>query len=241
VVAGAALFHKLTVKNYARLRVEIPLDFVFSVDFADLFEVRGFKRADQRPHPDHQVTGSLVTFLYRGRDQVRRFTRIIFESPPATLGTERASFRLTLKPDEQRELEVRIVSGCEEADAGSQTPIRFDDALAQRRSEIARLDAGWARISASHESFDLLLQRSAADLTSMIRFAPEGTFLMAGIPWFATLFGRDSILTALFALPFNPALAVGTLKTLASLQGSQVDHRRDEQPGKIVHEIRAGE
>jgi glycogen debranching enzyme len=164
-----------------------------------------------------------------------------FESPLATLGTERASFRFALKPDEQRELEVRIVSGCEEADAGSQTPIRFDDALAQRRSEIARLDAGWARISASHESFDLLLQRSAADLTSMIRFAPEGTFLMAGIPWFATLFGRDSILTALFVLPFNPALAVGTLKTLASLQGSQVDPRRDEQPGKIVHEIRAGE
>lgn len=241
VIAGAALFHKLTVKNYARLRVEIPLDFMFGVDFADLFEVRGFKRADQRPHPDHGVTGNVVTFVYRGRDGVRRFTRIIFESPPATLGTERASFRFTLKPDEQREVEVRIVSGCEEAHAGSPTPIRFDDALAQRRSEIARLDAGWARISASHESLDLLLQRSAADLTSMIRFAPEGAFLMAGIPWFATLFGRDSILTALFALPFNPALAVGTLKTLASLQGSQLDQRRDEQPGKIVHEIRAGE
>jgi glycogen debranching enzyme len=241
VIAGAALFHKLTVKNYARLRVAIPLDFVFGVDFADLFEVRGFKRADQRPHPDQEVTDNVVTFLYRGRDGLRRFTRIIFDSPPATLGTERASFRFTLKPDEQRELEVRIVSGCEQADAGSQTPIRFDDALAQRRTEIARLDAGWARISVSHESFDLLLQRSAADLTSMIRFTPEGTFLMAGIPWFATLFGRDSILTALFALPFNPALAVGTLKTLASLQGSQVDQRRDEQPGKIVHEIRAGE
>jgi glycogen debranching enzyme len=241
VIAGAALFHKLTIKNYARLRVEIPLDFVFGVDFADLFEVRGFRRADHRPRPDHEVTGNVVTFLYRGRDGVRRFTRIIFVSPPTTLGTDRATFRFTLQPDEQQELEVRIVGGCEHSDAGNQTPIRFDDALAQRRSEIARLDAGWARIRASHESLDLLLQRSAADLTSMIRYAPEGTFLMAGIPWFATLFGRDSILTALFALPFNPALAVGTLKTLASLQGSQVDQRRDEQPGKIVHEIRAGE
>src|ERR1700704_3034515 len=76
---------------------------------------------------------------------------------------------------------------------------------------------------------------------SMIRYTPEGAFMMEGITWFATLFGRDSILTALFALPFNPALAVGTLKTLAGLQGSRVDRRRDEQPGKIVHELRAGE
>jgi glycogen debranching enzyme len=241
VIAGAALFHKLSVRNFARLRLEISFDFLFGVDFADVFEVRGFKRTNLRPHADPEVTGNAVTFLYRGLDEVRRFTKIIFESPPATLETDRASFLFTLKPDEQKELEVRIVSGCGEADAGSQTPTRFDDALGQRRSEIARFDAGWARISASHESLDLLLQRSAADLTSMIRFAPEGTFLMAGIPWFATLFGRDSILTALFALPFNPALAVGTLKTLASLQGSQVDQRRDEQPGKIVHEIRAGE
>ena len=241
VIAGAALFHKVTLLNYARLSVEIPLDFLFAVDFADLFEVRGFKRTSQGSHFEPLIGGDSMTFLYRGLDGVRRFTKIIFQSPPAALETGRASFLLTLKPDEQRDIEVRIIGGCEETGAGSPTPARFDDALAQRRSEIERLDAGWARISASNESFDLMLQRSAADLTSMIRFAPEGTFLMAGIPWFATLFGRDSILTALFALPFNPALAVGTLKTLASLQGSQVDQRRDEQPGKIVHEIRAGE
>ena len=241
VIAGAALFHKLTIRNYAHLQVEIPLDFLFGVDFADVFEVRGFKRANLGQHPDQDLASNIVTFRYFGRDMVRRFTKILFETPPAVLGTGRASFLFTLKPDEEKVFEVRIVGGCEEAGAGSQTPVRFDDALVQRRSEIARLDAGWASITASNESLDLLLRRSAADLTSMIRFTPEGTFLMAGIPWFATLFGRDSILTALFALPFNPALAVGTLKTLASLQGSQVDQRRDEQPGKIVHEIRGGE
>jgi glycogen debranching enzyme len=241
VIAGPALFHKLTVRNYARVAVEIPIDFLFGVDFADVFEVRGFKRTNRGMRYEPQIADNTVTFLYRGLDSVTRFTKIIFNSQPVALQTERASFLVTLKPDEHSDLEVRIISGCEEPRASSQTPVRFDDALARRRSEIARLDGGWARISASHESLDVLLQRSAADLTSMIRFAPEGTFLMAGIPWFATLFGRDSILTALFALPFNPALAVGTLKTLASLQGSQVDQRRDEQPGKIVHEIRAGE
>ena len=88
---------------------------------------------------------------------------------------------------------------------------------------------------------DTLLRRSCADLTSIIRDGPEGTFMMAGIPWFATLFGRDSIMTALSALPFNPAIAAGTLRTLAGLQGSEVNQDRDEQPGKIVHEVRRGE
>jgi glycogen debranching enzyme len=64
---------------------------------------------------------------------------------------------------------------------------------------------------------------------------------MAGIPWFATLFGRDSIFTALSVLPFNPDIAGRTLKMLAGLQGTKVDDARDEQPGKIVHEMRAGE
>ena len=64
---------------------------------------------------------------------------------------------------------------------------------------------------------------------------------MAGIPWFATLFGRDSIITALSVLPFFPELAAGVLRTLASLQGTESNEARDEQPGKIIHEMRAGE
>ena len=64
---------------------------------------------------------------------------------------------------------------------------------------------------------------------------------MAGIPWFATLFGRDSIITALSVLPFFPELAAGFSRTLASLQGTESNEARDEQPGKIIHEMRACE
>jgi glycogen debranching enzyme len=241
VIAGAALFHKVILVSYARVPVEIPLDCLFAVDFADVFEVRGFKRNRRGNYFEPVIDSDSLTFLYHGLDERRRFTKLKFQPPPAALEAGRAAFSITLQPDEQKEIEVRITGECEATGVSNPAPVHFDQALTQRRAEIARLDAGWARISASHESLDLLLQRSAADLTSMIRFAPEGTFLMAGIPWFATLFGRDSILTALFVLPFNPALAVGTLKTLASLQGTRIDSRRDEQPGKIVHEIRGGE
>jgi glycogen debranching enzyme len=241
VITGAALFHRVCVRNYAGLHVEIPLDFLFAADFADLFEVRGFKRARGGDHLRPEVAHNRVKFLYRGLDDVNRVTNIIFDPVPDKLDPGRASFLFTLEPDEHKELEVRIRGDRDKPPVVRYIPARFDQALVQRRSEIAALDPGWSKITASHESLNSLIRRSSADLISLIRYSPKGTFLMAGIPWFATLFGRDSILTALFSLAFNPALAVGTLKTLAALQGSEVNQERDEQPGKIVHEIRGGE
>ncbi len=169
------------------------------------------------------------------------FTDLVFNPAPLALDAERASFVLSLRSEERTEMEVQISTGCERRKTIAAPGARFADALERRMTEIAEFDAGWSRVTSSNESMNVLLRQSTADLTSMLRPSPEGTFMMAGIPWFATLFGRDSILTALFALPFNPAIAVGTLKTLASLQGAEISQRRDEQPGKIVHEIRGGE
>jgi glycogen debranching enzyme len=241
VIAGAVLFHKLTVRNYAHRPVQIPLDFLFGVDFADLFEVRGLKRAHHGVCREPEIAANRVRFSSRGLDNTWRFTEIVFDPEPAVLEASRASFGFALKRDEQQHLEVRIATACERIPTTNSGPSRFKDALAQRRAEIASLDAGWTRLTTSSEPLNSLLSRSASDLTSLVRWSPEGTFIMAGIPWFATLFGRDSIITALFTLPFNPEIAAGTLKTLAGLQGAQVDQMRDEQPGKIVHEIRGGE
>ncbi|HWP58961.1 MAG TPA: glycogen debranching N-terminal domain-containing protein [Candidatus Acidoferrales bacterium] len=238
----ATLFHKVIVRNYTLLPLQIPLDFMFGVDFADLFEVRGLRRKRRGEHDEPVVDENCVRFSYRGLDQVRRVTDVVFEPRPVGLDATRAWFLLPLNPGEELALEVRITGGSDTPDLkAAQAPLRFDEALALRRAEIATLSAGWSPIRASNELMDGLLSRSAADLTAIIRYAPEGAFMQAGIPWFATLFGRDSLITALFALPFNPAIAVGTLKTLASLQGSEVSRRRDEEPGKIVHEIRGGE
>src|SRR5260370_4277105 len=86
------------------------------------------------------------------------------------------------------------------------------------------------------------LQRPSGAVLAMSSGRTERVhFSCAGIPWFVTLSGRDSIIPALSLLPFNPSLARGTLRILASLQGSEINDARDEQPGKIVHEIRHGE
>ena len=63
----------------------------------------------------------------------------------------------------------------------------------------------------------------------------------AGIPWFAVPFGRDSLITSMQCLPLRPSIAAGTLRFLARHQGQEVNDFRDEQPGKILHEVRLGE
>ncbi len=86
-----------------------------------------------------------------------------------------------------------------------------------------------------------VFDRSLTDLASLRIFdpaAPTDVVVAAGAPWFMTLFGRDSILTAWMALPFVPDLAVGVLTVLASLQGTVTRPESEEEPGKILHELR---
>lgn len=73
------------------------------------------------------------------------------------------------------------------------------------------------------------------------RKAPEAPFLAAGAPWYFTLFGRDSLWAARLLLPFDSALAAGTLHALAAHQGTATDPAAAEEPGKILHELRAKE
>ncbi len=243
VLLDGTMFHKVIARNYTRSVLQVPLDFRFGVDFADLFEVRGIRRACRGNLYEPVINTNTVRFSYRGLDGILRFTDIVFETLPVAIDATRASFLLILRPGIEITIEARVAGGCDQPPQPQKRvgPLRFDDALAARRAEIAAFDAGWSKITASNELIDSLLRRSSADLTAIIRYTPEGTFIMAGIPWFATLFGRDSIITSLFTLPFNPGLAAGTLKTLAKMQGSELNEERDEQPGKIIHEIRAGE
>jgi glycogen debranching enzyme len=166
----------------------------------------------------------------------------LFDCAAAEVDAQHAVFQLRLEPGENRQLECRITAGNPSSHGGAPNRARnFRAAVEERQSELASFRAGWAGISASNNEFASMVRRATVDLTSIVRTSGAGAFIMAGVPWFATLFGRDSIITALSILPFHPEIAKRTLRTLAALQGSTVDDARDEQPGKIVHEIRSGE
>jgi glycogen debranching enzyme len=243
VLADSTLIHRLKLRNYAGKPLQIPLTFFLGADFADIFEVRGVQRERHGTALRPEVGKSAVRFSYKGLDGVKRFSKVAFDAIPQALGRERAAFLIDLAHGETAALETRITGGREHESMPrrSASPANYRSALAARRSEIEESQTGWTRFSASNERFDSLLTRSQADLSSLISHTSHGTFMMAGIPWFATLFGRDSIITTLAVLPFNPEVAVLTLRALAGLQGSRIDQAREEQPGKIVHEIRAGE
>jgi glycogen debranching enzyme len=108
--------------------------------------------------------------------------------------------------------------------------------------------AAWRRsvpiLDTDHEGLRAVVTRSAEDLGALRIFDPdypERTVVAAGAPWFMTLFGRDSLMTAWMALLVDPELALGTLQTLARFQGREVRPYNEEEPGRILHEMRFGE
>lgn len=120
-------------------------------------------------------------------------------------------------------------------------PTTFE--MGARRMRLAY--EGWFRectqIQTDNEVFDRFLQRSIYDLRILMEELPTGLFPIAGIPWYAVPFGRDSLITALQTLTFDPQIAVGTLRFLAQYQGKEVNDWNEEEPGKILHELRSGE
>ena len=117
----------------------------------------------------------------------------------------------------------------------------------ERSTPATRLEA-WRRglpsITSDHDGFAALLDRSTEDLAALRLFDaehPNRTVVAAGAPWFMTLFGRDSLITSWMAMMVDSDLALGTLQTLASFQGEDVNPLTEEEPGRIVHEMRFGE
>ncbi|MCL6548610.1 MAG: amylo-alpha-1,6-glucosidase, partial [Alicyclobacillus sp.] len=98
-----------------------------------------------------------------------------------------------------------------------------------------------APVVRGHDLFARWYRRGLLDVRMLLTDIGYGRFPVAGVPWFAVPFGRDSLITALMLLPVQPAVAAGTLRTMAAFQGRRVDRDRDEEPGKIMHELRAGE
>jgi glycogen debranching enzyme len=104
-------------------------------------------------------------------------------------------------------------------------------------------ERGTTTVTSDHELLNLVVKRSVSDLRLLINDGPgpDQRYIAAGVPWFSTLFGRDSLIAGFQALAVRPQLAVETLTTLAAYQATEEDPTRDMEPGKILHELRSGE
>jgi glycogen debranching enzyme len=229
--------HELfTVTSYAQERRRVRFALEFAADFADLFEIRGYRRS-RRGTVAAEVRGPAeVAFVYRSMDGVPRSTRICFDPAPALLSRTRAEFELELQARERRSLGVTV--HCVRGEQRPAAEARFFTALRHARRTLAAERAGRPVLETSNATVNGVLSRAGADLAMLTTQTPHGPYPYAGVPWFATVFGRDGILTAIQSLWLDPSIARGVLRFLAAHQASGFDPAADMEPGKIVHELR---
>jgi glycogen debranching enzyme len=230
-------YHRLSVRNYGEQRIQAQLTFTFGNDFADLFEVRGMRRKRRGTSVNSVVGSQGVLLHYEGLDARTHTTMLRFEPPPDQISTSSASYRLELDPDEHVPLFLTV--GCDQPPQKPAPPFLRSLRAASRERKAAT--SGAATIETSNALFNEVLCRAMADLTMLTTDTPQGRFPYAGIPWYSTTFGRDSLITAMETLWLDPGIARGVLRRLAAFQANKQDLLADAEPGKILHEMRAGE
>jgi glycogen debranching enzyme len=231
----AACYESWRITNHGLSPVRFALELGFEADFADVFEVRGVRRARRGRVLPARVDSQSVELSYEGLDDVVRTTHLIFSKRPAVLRESLARYDLELP--RQATFEFVVAVSCDRrADPGA-----FDEAFRQASAGLTAARKHWSTVATSNDQFNDWLSRSTVDLHMMITQTPEGPYPYAGVPWFSTVFGRDGVITALELLWVYPQLARGVLCYLAATQATGVDPSCDAEPGKILHETRRGE
>lgn len=240
-------FHEdLIILNHSPKPVDLDIRIEVGSDFADLFEVKD--KLTKKGEFYNQITDEHLVLGYRREKYIRETW--ISSSMPADMSaadTPSLSWRAHVEPHGEWSTGLDVSLGRIIMGVGYRTT-KYHSAEERAHPDMqVDLDTWFAtapKLVCDWEPLPVTYKRSLVDLAAL-RFYPIGVpgaaLPSAGLPWFMTVFGRDSMLTSLQALPFAPELAESTLRTLAGRQGRQVDGFRDEEPGKIIHEQRFGE
>jgi glycogen debranching enzyme len=238
VLRAGVQYEHVHVSHYGDAAENVELELRFGADYADIFEVRGVRRARRGRLLSAQVLAQEVVLGYRGLDGVARRTRVAFSREPRAIADDRCCFELQLSPGDSTDLYITVV--CE----GGANPVLVRDygqAVAASCATVRTAHERSCAVFTSNEQFNDWINRSAADLQMLVSQTPHGPYPYAGVPWFSTPFGRDGIITALQYLWVAPELAKGVLGFLAATQATEEISEQDAEPGKILHETRLGE
>jgi glycogen debranching enzyme len=235
---GQGMREDLLVRNFGEEPAFCRLELSIDCDFADLFEVK-----EERVRPKDQRTVDVQDGGLRFRVMQREIpmaATVTFSQPP-DLHAGGATYEVVVPPrgDWSACMQFKVMLNDREV------PPRYAcGEPIERAIPNARL-AAWRwnlpQLTVEHDQFQTLIQNSTEDLAGLRIFDPEypeRPVVAAGAPWFMTLFGRDSLLASWMALMIDPELAVGTLQTLARFQGVDTNPITEEEPGRILHEIR---
>ncbi len=241
LLAANVFFDYLTFENFNLVDVEFTAELRYAADFMDVFQVRGTKRGHTGQYYRPYWNDGSLTFAYKGVDGVRRQTCVRMSPTPDQVDETGAFWHIRLKPMQRVRIQTDISAVLDGDEHRRLKSYDFAANLKQRRQTYDAWRQQSTHFDSSHDEFDEALNTAEADFHALQ--IPDGNehIIAAGIPWFATIFGRDSIIAAYQSLLLNPRLAADTLRVLARYQGTKVDDWRDEEPGKILHEHRVGE
>jgi glycogen debranching enzyme len=246
-VAHGGIHEDLDVTNYVQKPIRFNLELRLHSDFADLFEIKSkkFIRRAGITTEWNSATRELRT-SYTHRDFHREFRYRITESDSAPdYANGQLIFRIELKPGAAWHACCAYTLVCKDEvrTPAPQCPLDLD------KTDAAQLHRRWIEgataLETSHEDLHRFYRQSVEDMGALRLhdhdMAKDVWVPAAGVPWFVTLFGRDSLIAGLQNMIVNPAFARGCLKKLAEFQATEYDDWRDAEPGKILHELRHGE
>lgn len=244
VVGEGAIHDVIAVTNFGAGPVHLSLELAFAADFSDIFVVRGIAEPP-RPTtlPAELAEARRVALRSVARDGTQQTTLLGFSLRATRLTGEAARFDLDLDSGERRELAVEIAPrlGPAGPTGGGGRGVRDPRAILRERQREGREWLESCTEARGDPVLERIVRRSLLDL-KLLRTPLHGGlhYIAGGIPWFATLFGRDSALSAIEICGFRAAIAGDTARVLARYQAGRRDAYRDAEPGKIAHELRQG-
>lgn len=237
---GNGMREDVILRSAALQPIDLEVRLNLATDFADPFLVRQSRAPGF--HDEVRIVRSVDRLEFHGAMNGNRSTRVTC-SREAEFRSDGVYFNFTLQPGEEWLTSIQLTPVMNEEELNPDHPL----ALPVEQSLPAQRLASWrqdtAMLSSHHDNLVDLVARSSADLAALRIPDPDvpGRYLIAaGAPWYMTLFGRDSLLTAYAALPVAPDLAFGVLHALGRLQGKEHNPSSEEQPGRILHEVRTG-
>jgi glycogen debranching enzyme len=237
----------LDITNYGLTTVKFNLEVALRSDFADIFEVKSHKFVRRgRVVTEWDEKRQTLRTSYSNRDFERVFTyRLSDSGSPALYANGRITFPILLESRASWHSCCEYIFGVK---GRTRRPLRRCYHL-PKNTRVDELERQWiaqaTALTSANEDVYRLYRQSVEDIGALRLhdhdFAPDVWIPAAGVPWFVTIFGRDSLIVSLQNMLVYPGFARGTLKKLAELQATERDDWRDAEPGKIPHEIRFGE
>jgi glycogen debranching enzyme len=247
---GEGMQDRLIVENRSMRSVSFDFELEVGSDFADILAVKDHDfalgdplRAKPLPSPvAPHFDAEHNQFLLDDDSGFIARTQVIL-SRPGERSDGAIRYHVELEPRDRWDLRVDVFPVL---DGSVVVPMlverRFGEELARVRDSLSAWQLRVPQIRASWDDLSHAFAQSVADLASLRMRGREGVGKLpaAGMPWFMTVFGRDTIITCLQTLIFGPELARTALSALAELQATEENLDTDAEPGKIVHEVRHG-